>query len=190
MFPWYKASSYSSFWVIAGRRVYWPSMLVVWHHDPGNYDAFDVCKRKSHWRWHVHHWHIQIPGLQHLRRSLLTRCQWCKGKSRKGDYVNVSHQWDGPRGHWWEGEPGLYHGECSSVERAHRTCLCEQPILEHNDYGTCIRCLKFRAWRTTEEQLAPARLIVSRTKEGERMDAATSAEVNALWKALREKERS
>lgn len=122
-FPWWKPRSYSSFWRLAGRDFYWPPMVTVWHVEPGGADGLSVCgyrrdadgkKRYTKaWHWHVHHWRLRFPPLQHLRRWLLTRCAGCGGKSRKGRMVNVSLSWDGPRGHWWQGEPGLYHVECT-----------------------------------------------------------------------------
>jgi hypothetical protein len=155
-FPWYKISSYSRFWRVAGRELYWPALIVIWHVEPGGRDALSICQRRySHngqwklsqgWRWHVNHWHLQFPPLQHLRRYLLTRCEWCGGRSRKGDYVNVSHQWYGPTSHWWKGEPGLYHDDCSSVQHAHSKCFCDDALLDHVDYGKCWFCGGFRAW--------------------------------------------
>lgn len=103
------------FWVLAGRGLYWPALITVWHHDPSGYD--DTTCRRTRWRLHVHHWRIQVPPLQQLRRRLLTRCARCGGRSVKGNPVNISHQWDGPRGRWWQGEPGLFHHGCSSTKR-------------------------------------------------------------------------
>ncbi len=93
------------------RYYYWPSLITIWHAEPGGRDAFEVCKRSSHWRWHLHHWKIQIRPLQNLRRRLLTSCAEC---GRKGS-PNISHQWDRERSPWWRGERGLYHRECSSL---------------------------------------------------------------------------
>jgi hypothetical protein len=157
VFPWWKISSYSRFWRIAGRDYFWPAIVIVWHVEPGGRDALSVCQHRyrdrqgnwkfSHgWRWHVHHWQFQFPPLQHLRRYALTRCAWCGGRSRKGDPVNVSHQWDGPRGHWWKGEPGLFHSDCSSVMHAQGKCFCVDPLLDQSGYGQCQLCGGFRAW--------------------------------------------
>lgn len=152
------------FVTFAGRRFYFPGIITVWHHEPGGKDSGEVCKHwrtnrdgkrvpDRSWRWHVHHWHIQVRPLQALRRWALTRCAWCGGPSRKGDAVNVSHSWDGPRGRWWQGEPGLYHHWCSSAKTAWNTCTCDQPDLgshlsgQPRDYGPCTRCGRFRKWR-------------------------------------------
>ncbi|MGI8333463.1 hypothetical protein ACRYCC_26220 [Actinomadura scrupuli] len=162
----------SAFWTLAGRSFYFPSLITVWHREPGGRDSGEVCKHHSRyqdadgkwqwkfhhgWRFHVHHWKIQISPLQRLRRRLLTRCAWCGGRSTKGDAVNVSHQWDGPRGRWWQGEPGLYHHDCSAIDSAHSTCVCEHPVLEHDSYGRCARCEGYRPHGMTSEHLARAR---------------------------------
>jgi hypothetical protein len=156
-FPWWKIGSYSRFWRVAGREFYWPALITVWHVEPRGQDALSVCQRRYQdkngkwrfsrgWRWHVHHWHIQVPPLQHLRRSLLTCCEWCGGRSRKGDPVNVSHQWNPPNSHWWEGEPGLFHSDCSSVAHVHGMCFCRDPLLDSSAHGQCQFCGGFRAW--------------------------------------------
>jgi hypothetical protein len=144
-----------AFWVVAGRGLYWPCFITVWHRDPSGYD--DTTCRRTKWRWHVHHWKLQISPLQQLRRRMLTRCTWCQGRSVKGDAVNVSHTWDGPRGRWWQGEPGLYHSGCSAIKTAHATCVCTRPVLEHDIYGRCARCDRSRAFGITDEELARAR---------------------------------
>jgi hypothetical protein len=186
MFPWWKPSSYSRFWTIAGIRLYWPDLITVWHHDPGGYDHGDVCKRGSHWKLHLHHMHVQVHPLQELRRRLLTRCAWCGGRSTKNAPVNVSHEWDGERGPWWKGEPGLFHSDCSSAHNAHRTCLCDDPLLEHHGWGLCFACGKFRPYgRTTPEQLAPHRLLVDRVPQGHKPDPDTMTEARAMWADLR-----
>lgn len=101
----------SPFWIVAGKRIYWPCMVTVWHRDPSGYDT-TTCPYGGHWRLHVHHWRLQIHPFQQLRRRLLTRCEVCGGRSVKDHPVNVGTQWDGPRGHWWQGEPGLTHSDC------------------------------------------------------------------------------
>lgn len=143
------------------QRWYWPSVITVWHREPGGRDSGEVCKHydriqdadgkwrtkfRHAWRFHIHHWKIQIGPLQKLRRWLLTRCAWCGGKHRKGDPVHFSHQWDSKRGPWWRGETGLFHEDCSSVEAAHRACLCGDPLTSQDGYGSCLLCGKFRAF--------------------------------------------
>lgn len=106
------------------RELYWPAVVTVWHVEPGGADALTVCGSRSRWQWHVHHWRIQVQPLQHLRRSLLTRCAHCGGRSVKGNRVNVSHSWDGERAPWWRGEVGLYHNACSAIVSERQ---CERP---------------------------------------------------------------
>lgn len=105
---------------VAGRELYWPGVITVWHVEPGGADALTVCDSRGRWQWHIHHWRIQVRPLQRLRRSLLTRCALCEGRSTKRNPVNVSHTWDGPRGRWWQGEPGLYHRDCSAIVSTQR----------------------------------------------------------------------
>lgn len=168
--PWprsYKARTVNGEELPAHR--YWPALVTVWHREPGGHDSGEVCRHYRRdgdrvtvtpgWRFHVHHWKIQVPPLQKLRRRLLTRCTWCGGRSTKGDAVDVSKQWDGSRGRWWRGEPGLYHGNCSAIASAHAACLCESPVLEHDGWGQCARCGKQRAHGRTEENLAVMRKL-------------------------------
>ena len=136
-----------------------PGMVTVWYHDPSGYD--DTTCHGKRWQLHVHHWRIQVLPLQQLRRRLLTRCTWCGGRSVKGDQANLSHQWDRARGHWWEGERGLFHRDCSSIKIAHATCVCEQPVLDHDNYGRCARCDRTRSFGMTAENLARARELAA-----------------------------
>lgn len=70
-FPWWKPSSYSRYWRLGGRDLYWPPLVTVWHREPGGRDALTVCRRRVQrpdgsrkftrgWRLHVHHWRIQV----------------------------------------------------------------------------------------------------------------------------------
>lgn len=125
-----------------------------------------TSKILSGWRWHVHHWRIQVPPLQHLRRRLLTRCAWCGGRSRKGDAVNVSNGGSEQRAPWWRGEQGLHHLDCSAIARAHRICLCADPICDNADsagqpHGVCARCAGRRPFQATEALLDRMRLLAA-----------------------------
>lgn len=178
-FPWYRPGSYSMFWVLAGRGWYWTPLITVWHREPGGHDSGEICKHHKKvkggygqptrikvtnaWKWHVHHWHIQVPALQELRRTLLTRCEWCGGPSRKGDRVNVSHQWNNPPSRWWQGSRGLFHGDCSSFEHASKLCLCSDPapIGTGMSYGRCGKCGKFCQPGKSMNLLLRQRLLAS-----------------------------
>lgn len=179
--------------------LYWPPVITVWHREPGGADSGEVCKHYvrspvgsgqwttkhlNGWRWHINHWRLQLHPLQHLRRWALTRCAWCGGRSRKGDCVNFSHQWDGERGPWWRGEPGLFHRDCSSIERAHATCLCPDPDLEHHGYGHCRTCGKSSSYGRTELQVAQTRVLAA-VPVGQR-DAAAYQQVCDMYAASKE----
>jgi hypothetical protein len=163
---------------------HWPAIVTVWHREPGGRDSGEVCRHYRRlpdgttrtlrgWRLHAHHWRVQIPPAQALRRRLLTRCAWCHSRDRKGDPVNFSHSWDGPRGRWWQGEPGLYHGDCSAISIAQATCICDDPVLEHDTYGKCARCMKSRSFGMTAEGLARARELAAIPAGGRRTEATT-----------------
>lgn len=144
---------------------YWPTLVTVWHREPGGHDSGEVCKRTSR-VLHVHYWRLQVHPLQHLRRRLLTRCAWCGGRQGKRDAVNHSNSWDGPRAHWWQGEAGLFHQDCSAVARAHAVCVCADPLCsevsrEYGPYGRCAVCGKGRSFGTTPEQAERNRLLAS-----------------------------
>jgi hypothetical protein len=130
-FPWWKPSSWTPFWTVAGRGYYWPPLIVVWHREPRGHDSGEICKhlirwQDEHgkwqskilhgWRFHVHHWRIQVRPLQELRRRLLTRCAGCGGRHKRGHPVNVGF-WNGARGPWWRGERNLYHLGCRPQRR-------------------------------------------------------------------------
>jgi hypothetical protein len=178
---------------LAGRGFRWPSFITVWHQEPGGRDCGEVCKHYRRWqddtgqwqtkllngwRWHIHHWHLQVHPAQELRRRLLTRCAWCGGRHRKRDPVNVSNQWDGPRGRWWQGEPNLFHHDCSMVERVHRMCLCADPGLNHGDYGQCAFCGKFRAYRSEPDD---ADRMLAALTAGSRIPPDLCPALEAAW---------
>lgn len=183
-----------AFWMLAGRRYYFPSLVTVWHVEPGGRDSGEVCKHYARhqdpvtsewstefrhaWKWHVHHWYIQVRPLQALRRRLLTRCAWCGGSDRKRAHVNVSHSWDGSRGRWWRGEPGLFHGDCSSVASAHRLCLCADPLLRHDGWGQCAVCGKYRSYKQIPDD---ADRVLAALPIGSRIPADLRPRLDALW---------
>lgn len=168
---------------LSGFR-YRPAVITVWHREPGGRDSGDVCRYSGHWRLHVHHWRIQVRPLQDLRRSLLTRCAWCGGRSRKGDPVNISHQWDGPRGRWWKGEPGLFHHDCSAVQIAHAKCFCTVPVLRHGDYGQCEVCGGHRAWHQEPDE---ADRLLAALPKGSRITPDVRPAVEAAWAERRKR---
>jgi hypothetical protein len=171
-----------------------PILVTVWHREPGGHDSGEVCKHyrryetidgwktktlKS-WRFHVHHWHIQVPALQALRRRLLTRCAWCGGKSNRRDPVNISHSWDGPRGRWWQGEPGLFHSYCSGVVGAKKQCLCDNPLTQDGSmYADCLLCGQRRYGPMDPTRLAINRLYAT-VEDGRRPSDDVRQRIKAL----------
>lgn len=134
------------------RTWYWPAVVTVWHREPGGHDALTVCRYTGWWRLHVHHWRLQFPPLQGLRRWLFTRCAWCAGRHRRRDRINHSLSWDRPERRWWRSEADLYHSDCASVATAHRTCLCDDPVLvSEAGFGHCLRCHQFRPYGLADE---------------------------------------
>lgn len=187
------------FFTAFGRGWYFPSLITVWHREPGGHDSGEVCKHYHRaqdatgdwqyvwhrsWRFHVHHWKVQVHPLQAFRRWLLTRCEWCGGPSRKGDVVNVSHQWDGERGPWWLGERGLFHGDCSSVQRAQRRCVCDLAELSQGDYGKCARCGLGRAFNQPAYPDEATRLLKSLPFKS-RIPADLKPRLDELWRQAR-----
>jgi hypothetical protein len=188
------------FFTFAGFGWYFPSLITIWHREPGGHDSGEVCKHHHRaqdangdwqwvfhraWRFHVHHWKIQVHPLQHLRRWLLTRCEWCGGPSRKGDAVNVSHQRDGERGPWWRGARGLFHHDCSTVQRAHNRCVCDLAELSQSDYGKCGRCGLFRAYNQPAYPDEATRLLKSLPLKS-RIPDDLKSRLEELWRQQRE----
>lgn len=158
--PWWDPSDYYSHWRIAGREFYWPSLITIWHNEPGGRDSGDVCPHRVRWqdesgkwrskplrgwRWHVHHWSIQVHPFQNWRRRLLTRCEEC---GRKGS-PNIGHQWDREKGPWWKGERGLYHRECSSLIHYRRTEEGDKELIRY-----LVSALRVASDESTEEVVA------------------------------------
>jgi hypothetical protein len=193
-FPWWKPLSYSRFWRLAGRDWFWPALVTIWHREPGR-DSGEVClhnrriwndaERKweyrlaRSWRWHVHHFRVQLHPAQGLRRRLLTRCSWCGGRQRKNDPVNIGHSWDGIKSPWWRGERGLFHHDCSSVEHAAGMCLCVRPLLRSGTlFGTCMECGLFRRYGEGPDD---ADRLLASLPRGSRITPELRPRIDALW---------
>lgn len=175
-FPWWKARGWIWLPILAGFRVRFPALVTVWHREPGGRDSGDVCPhyvrwqlpggewqhRMVHaWRWHVHHFRLQIHPWQRARRRLLTRCDWCAGRHSRRDPVNMAALSTRERAPWWRGERGLYHHDCAAVAHAHSACLCNRPVLQYGDWGRCRRCRGFRAFGVTMERLQRIRILAA-----------------------------
>ncbi|AYN57847.1 hypothetical protein HOU49_gp60 [Arthrobacter phage Eileen] len=188
---------FTAFWYIGKQEWYWPGLITIWHVDPSGYDSNEDCPYSGHWQWHVHHWKLQIHPLQHLRRWALTRCEWCHGRSHKGDLVNHSLQWDNEKSPWWKGERGLFHSDCSSIASAHRQCACElheggpwESGLSGDPYGRCATCGKYRGWQGPDRKTSPrdeANRLLQTIPAGKR-DPATLDAVSKLWRDYRKEQ--
>lgn len=172
----------SPFITLAGREFIFPAIVTVWHVEPNGEDALQGQCKDTRWQWHIHHWRLQFPPLQSLRRRLLTRCEWCGGPSRKRDCVNHALGWNTPKSSWWRGERGLYHDGCTSVAIAHRLCLCDAPLLSNRDYGQCSLCGKYRAWR--QVPTIPDRFLAA-LPVGSRIPDAKRDWLKAEWTKIR-----
>lgn len=191
-----------AFWSVAGCELYWPGLITIWHVEPNDADAGTHCKPRS-WKRHVHHWQLQVHPWQHFRRWAFTRCAWCGGPSRRGDVVNVGEGWGStskPK-HWWQGEIGLCHLDCSSIQRAHSTCTCS--LIEGGPWsngrnglepwGRCDSCGGFRLHQHgTGADIEVRQLTTDLLKQiGKgRRDPAITSMVNRLWRDHRASTRS
>jgi hypothetical protein len=186
------------------RRWHFPLLVTIWHREPGGHDSGEVCKpyrrvfdeadrtwklRAVHgWRLHFWHWKIQVHPAQAFRRWLLTRCAWCGGRQAKSDPVNIRHSWDGEKSRWWQGERGLFHHDCSSVERAGDLCLCTVPVIRMAvRYGTCEGCGKFRPYGHAPDE---ADRLLASLPHGSRITPELRPRIDALWAERRDRKQA
>lgn len=157
VYPWWRPQAWEP--RVAGRAFAMRSLLTIWHVEPGGHDSGEICKHHRRWqdsegwhthqlrawRFHVHHWRIQVPVIQELRRRLFQRCGWCGGWSTTKNPVNHSSQWESKPKRWWSSDPNLYHGGCATARIVDGSCLCEVPLVENFNgaYGTCTGCEKY-----------------------------------------------
>ncbi|WP_418346120.1 hypothetical protein [Rhodococcus pyridinivorans] len=165
------------------HELYFPDLINVWHVEPHGEDALRGECRGTRWKWHIHHWEIQWCFLQHWRRRLLTRCAWCGGRSTKRDAVNCSLSWDSPKQPLWRGETHLFHHDCSTVQAAHKVCLCDDPLLDSGDHGKCLMCGRFRAWRQTPTD---ATRYLAALPAGARIPPEDMPKLEAMWEKARQ----
>lgn len=142
VYRWWRPKGWT--FALAGRVWSWRTLATVWHVEPGGRDSGEVCKHyirwqdddgqwhskmKRAWKWHVHHWHLQVHPLQGLRARLFDRCELCGRKGRP----NISYQWDGKRLGWWKfrSRPGLYHMECSGYKHLQQERESDETLIRH-----------------------------------------------------------
>lgn len=82
-----------------------PILIDIWHREPKGRDSGSVCDRRR-WRWHLHHWHVRVWPVYHLRTWLFQRCDECGRRSTYG------YAW-----HGYMSSDRVWHSEC--MEAAH-----------------------------------------------------------------------
>ena len=123
---WWRPHYWSPFTTVFGWEFYWPSLVTIWHVEPGGRDSGAVCKHRKGdkvsdaWRWHVWHWRLTVRPTQKLKRWAFSRCQLC-GRRFPYGYAPVSNSWDGPGPKWFRNAERVYHFECSDLEHSRRT---------------------------------------------------------------------
>jgi hypothetical protein len=133
------------FMYVAGREWYFPSLITIWHVEPGGRDSGEVCKHhtstqdpetgkwthhySTRWKWHVWHWKIQVSPLQSLRAFLFDRCETCgrKGRPNHG-YMSGTRSLG-----WWKfkSRGGLYHSECMDLNHTRQTIAKDEALIRH-----------------------------------------------------------
>lgn len=208
IYPWYRPQAWE-LWV-AGKKVRMRTFCTVWHVEPFGHDSGEVCSHwkvdkktgkkirdaqghfvvDNSWRCHVHHFHYQFPWLQEIKRWLFTKCSWCGGPSRRGDYVNCGYM-NGSE---------VYHNDCMTPEHAWRSCSCVFPLLPVQrdprtggifgirDYGTCDRCGRFHKWRMSTAEKDVYAYIRENVPHRTRMPAHVKEEVHRRWAEIRQQE--
>lgn len=108
-YPWWRPTGYTL--RLAGRAYGLGRLATIWHVEPGDRDAFTVCKRtwkdgrgSTSWKWHIHHWHIQVHVLGGVRRRLFLRCAECNRPFGRHDAA-----------FGYMGGDATYHDECMSL---------------------------------------------------------------------------
>ena len=141
VYPWWRPAGWET--VIAGTRIGLYQLGTIWHNEPRGADSGDICKNFDRlpdgrigrslnaWRWHVHHWSIQIHPLQTVRRWLFDRCAECGHRFPFG-YSPVTFSWDPQRPPWWkflEPHGQLLHARCASLRSAQDNSTTDESII-------------------------------------------------------------
>lgn len=121
--PWPKRRKHS----LGNGKRYWPSLIDIWHMEPGGADALTVCG-KQRWKLHVHHWKVQVRPLQKLKRLLFERCELC-GRGYSWGYAPTSHQWDSDPAPWFKITRRSFHSECSALHSARHSMKTYEYLL-------------------------------------------------------------
>lgn len=97
--PWFRRNRHFR----SGR--YHPALVTVWHVDPHGdrgYPRGNPNDKRRLWRFHLHHWQVQIHPWQDFKRWAFERCAYC-GLRYPWGYAPVRH-----------GE-GTVHRRCSEA---------------------------------------------------------------------------
>lgn len=133
--PWPRRVNWST------RKWYWPALITVWHVDPETDGTDNSCGWPNNrwWKFHVHHWRVQVQPWLKLRRRLFTRCEYCGEPFTKNDKgpnpIRLAVMWGKPqtlKRRWLQGERFLFHNDCTS-EFHQRDLQRARSIVEHDD---------------------------------------------------------
>ncbi|MEU5156780.1 hypothetical protein [Glycomyces sp. NPDC021274] len=116
------------------RHLYWPSIVDVWHVEPGDKDSNPPCHSKW-WQLHFWHWDVKVAIVQRLKRFLFERCTEC-GRRYPWGYAPVSREWDEPGGRWFRVRPHAYHWECCHLVQLRHQQKQDEQIIRHLHEGT------------------------------------------------------
>ena len=83
------------------------SFVTIWHRDPSGYDSGERCRWNGRWRWHIHHWRLQVHPYQRIRTAF-DRCIGCGKRFGMSPGARIGAGWD---------NPDSYHHECYSKAR-------------------------------------------------------------------------
>lgn len=108
VYAWYRPHGWEP--KIAGRTFGLMRFATIWHVEPGGHDSGEICKHwvdgkhTNAWRWHIHHWHIQVIPHQRVERWLRARCGECGRR----------FFWKDSR-HGYMGGGAVYHDKCMTL---------------------------------------------------------------------------
>lgn len=122
-FPWWRTTRLKN-----GLKVrHFGQFITIWHVDPHGdrrYPCGDRTDTRRLWRFHVHHWKLQIHPWQNFKRWAFERCAECGGRYSWG-YAPVRHG------------KGAVHQHCSrSIWTRDRLAQVEE-IARHAINGYC-----------------------------------------------------
>nr|AMP54236.1 hypothetical protein [uncultured bacterium]AMP54320.1 hypothetical protein [uncultured bacterium]AMP54354.1 hypothetical protein [uncultured bacterium]AMP54432.1 hypothetical protein [uncultured bacterium] len=123
-----------TFWTIAGRQWYWPSLIEIYHVEPHDFDTRTPCMSRR-WRLHFWHWRFQIIPVQSMKQFLFERCIEC-GKGYSWGYATFSHEWHEQKSRWFRVTRRAYHYECSLLVTLRHQSRLDEEIIRHLHNGT------------------------------------------------------